>query len=362
MHFGSPAMLSALLVVPLIGGLLIWGAWRRRRAETRFAGSGLALLRSGRVSPFRRGLKATLLLAVAALIATALARPQLGERHTLLPREGSDVIIALDVSRSMSVDDVKPTRLDLAKRDADMLLTHLGGDRAGLVVFGGSAELRFPLTTDFTAARQVIDSVAIKDSGVKPGTDMSAALTVANNAFIADKTRGKVVILISDGEDLSGSDLQTVATLTKNGVIVHTVGVGTTAGGQVFSVDPRTNQATPLIDPATGGPAVSHRDDGNLRQLASAGHGTAYDGNTPDFAFDLSTVIGRLQKTRFESGNATIRIERFQIPLAIALVLLVLESLIPDSSRRRARMAAPSRLSPRDDPAETATLRRLGER
>ena len=125
----------------------------------------------------------------------------------MLPREGGDVVIAVDVSRSMQVGDVQPTRLDIAKRAAKSIVNHLGGDRVGLVAFAGSATLRFPLTTDDEAANQVIDSLTIEESGVKPGTEIAEALASARGAFTPDKTRGKVIVVISDGEDLSGNDL-----------------------------------------------------------------------------------------------------------------------------------------------------------
>jgi len=332
-QFGLPLLLLLLLAVPVLAAVLGWGIWRQRVAAARFAGGGLTLLRSGRASPWRRGFKASLLLFVAALLAVSIARPQRGSQHVLLPREGSDVIIALDVSRSMGVSDVAPSRLDRAKQAANSLIDHLGGDRVGVVVFAGSASLRFPLTTDFQSAQQVINGIAIRDSGVAAGTDLDAALRTARDALTGDKTTGKVIVLISDGEDLSGSELAANQDAAKAGTTIDTIGVGTAAGGPVFAVDAQTKAATPVIDPSTGTQAISHRDDSHLRQLAAAGHGTAYDGNTTDFAFDLSTSIDSLQKTRFETGEATIPTERFQIPLAIALALLVIESLIAESRR-----------------------------
>lgn len=343
-RFGLPALLGALLAVPALAAILVWGLRRRAAAERRFAGSGLVLLRSGSIAPGRRRFKAALVLLVAALLAFALARPQIGQTSVVLPREGSDVVIALDVSNSMAAGDVKPTRLDRAKGAAGALIDHLGGDRVGLVVFAGSANARFPLTTDGTAARQVVEGVAIKDTGLKAGTDIAGAIATARGILTGDKTRGKVIVLISDGEDLSGNDLAAVKDAAGAGLIVHTIGVGTAQGGQVFAVDTRTgrgNQARPVIDPATGQTAVSYRDDGNLRSLAAAGNGTAYDGNTTDFAFDLSGSIDRLAKTRFASGATTTPIERFQIPLALALALLLADTLLAETVARRQARSRP---------------------
>lgn len=330
--FGLPLfLLLALLVLPLLAGASAWGAWQRRRAAARYAGSGLALLRSGRVSAARRRLKTALVLLAAALLVLAVARPQHGRQQVVLPRAGSDVVVAMDVSRSMGVQDVQPSRLDHAKQAATALIDHLAGNRVALVVFAGSAVVDFPLTTDLQAARQVTDSLGILDSGVKGGTDLAAAINTAGRVLKGDQTRGKVIVIISDGEDLAGNDLQAAARAAGDGLIIETVGVGTQNGGQVIAVDPRTKKATPVIDPDTGRTAISHRNDGNLRQLAAAGHGASYDGNSKDFAFDLSGAIDRLQPTRFQSGVATIPFEYFQVPLALALVLLILDTFLVDS-------------------------------
>ena len=330
--FGLAGFLLLLIVVPLLAALLLWGARQRRLAALRFAGNGLTRLTSGPDGSIKRRLKAVLLLTVVALFVLAIARPQLGAQHVVLPREGSDVVLALDVSRSMGVADVKPSRLDAAKQAATALLDHLGGDRVGLVVFAGSADLRFPLTTDFTAARTVVNAVTIKDSGVQAGTGIAEALTTSSNVFTGDQTRGKVIVLISDGEDLSGGDLNAATIAASKGIVINTIGVGTAQGGTVPAITAFAASTQKIIDPATGAPAISHRDDSHLRQLAAAGHGNAYEGNNADFAFDLSTQIDRLEKTRFQSGETDIPIERFQIPLALALALLVLDSLISEAA------------------------------
>jgi Ca-activated chloride channel family protein len=339
--FGSPVLLTMLVAVPLIAAAIAWGSRKRRHAIARFAGSGMSRLRSSPTSPVRRAMKIALLLVGVGLLALATALPQHGRQHLILPRQGSDVVLAVDVSRSMSVQDVQPTRLDHAKQAANALIDHLGGDRVALVVFGGSASPRFPLTTDLQAARQVIDSMAVLDSGVKGGTDLAAAINTASDSLRGDQTRSKVIVVISDGEDLAGSDLQAATRAAAAGLTIETIGVGTQAGGQVFATNPASGRTTPIIDPDTGQTAISHRDDGDLRQLAAAGHGTAYDGNSTDFAFELSGAIDRLEPTRFSSGDATIPYDYFQIPLAVALALLLIETLISEDRRRR-RAAIPA--------------------
>jgi Ca-activated chloride channel homolog len=336
--FGIPAFLIFLLVVPAVIAVFAWGLRRKRLALAQLAGGSFARLVRGETGGSHRRIKLALLAIGIAFLALSAALPQAGSQHIILPQAGSDAVIVMDVSLSMGVSDVSPSRLDKAKQAAGALVDHLAGDRVGMVVFAGSAVVRSPLTTDLQSARQVIDSVSIQDSGVKGGTDLAAGLRAANDMVKSDPTRSKVLVVVTDGEDLAGNDLSAASEIAAGGVLIETVGVGTVAGGQVVAVNPVSGARTPVIDPDTGTPAISHRDDGNLRQLASAGRGTAYDGNTTDFAFDLSNAIDQLAPTRFSSSDAIVPYEIFQIPLAIALGLLLLDTLLLEN-RRRAQQA-----------------------
>ncbi len=350
--FGLPALLALLVALPLLAAVFAWGARQRRVAARRFAGAGLALVRSGDVDA-GQGLHLALLLIGAGLLVFAVARPQHGQQKLVLPRQGSDVVLAIDVSRSMAVQDVSPSRLHQAKQAVTAVINHLQGDRVGLVVFAGSAVLRFPLTTDQQAAQQVINSLAVLDGGVKGGTDIASAITTAESTLGGTQTQGKVIVLISDGEDLAGNDLKAAERAASQGIILDTVGVGTSAGGPVSYTNGINGRTTPVIDPSTGRQAISRRDDANLQQLASAGHGTAYDGNSTAFAFGLSNSVDRLQPTTFSGGLATIPHEYFQVPLALALLILTADLLLlgRGAIRRRTRSAETNR-EPAEAPSE----------
>src|SRR5215203_2377789 len=142
-QFARPWALLLLLTVPVIGALLLWLAGWRRRATARLVGREARTRASG----MARVVKAMLLLSGLALLVIAAARPQIGSRTVLLPREGADVMIALDVSASMLATDIEPNRIERAKSIVGGLFDSLQGDRVGLVVFAGNAILRFPLTT-----------------------------------------------------------------------------------------------------------------------------------------------------------------------------------------------------------------------
>jgi len=330
--FARPWLLLLLVLVPLAGGLLVWlGVWRRG-VSRRLTGSGGTARSNGTA----RVLKGGMLLTGLSLIVIALARPQIGTRSILLPREGTDVVIALDVSASMLATDIAPTRLEHAKQIINGLLSGLQGDRLGLVVFAGNAILRFPLTTDLDAARELVNATAVREGGLRPGTGIGDALKVAAAAFKEDAARSRLIVLISDGEDTIGDPLDAARGPREKGIAVYGVGLGTEEGSQLPVPDPRTGRVQNRTDPQTGQPAVSRANESVMRQIAQAGQGRFFNGNAEDAVGELASEIASLERTKFASQEGTLPVERYQWFLAAGVVLIVLEMLIPER-RRRAR-------------------------
>lgn len=326
---GAPQLLPLLLLAVAVGTLYVWTARRRRRAEERYRGSGLISLRAASVSPVRTLAKAALVVGALAILALAAARPQIGTHRTLFQRQGTDVLVLLDVSLSMSATDVQPSRLERAKADILALFDQLQGDRVGVVTFAGNAQLRSPLTTDRDAAKAVVQSITLKDGGLQAGTSIGAALREATTGFTNDQTRSKRVILYSDGEDLGDDATEAAQFVQSAGIALDTVGVGLPQPTPVLAPNPRTGQLEPRKDPSTGGDLLTTADPAALQQLAAQNHGHFYNGNTDDFAASIADEISRLQKTKFDSGEGDVPVERFQILVAIGLGLLLLEMLIP---------------------------------
>jgi Ca-activated chloride channel family protein len=342
--FAWPAVLGALLVLPLVAGLVFRAEQRRALALARFGDPRLLARTSPSPNPGRRQARHCLRVAAFALSIAALARPQLGERPATLTRTGRDVLVLLDLSRSMNVADVPPTRLAAAKRAAWDVTAASPGDRVGLIVYGGSAFLQLPLTTDHASLKLFLDAASSDDLG-DPATDLSAALDGAAKTFEREGERGyQAVLVVSDGESVQGDLGPPLERLKKQTIPVFAVGVGTVEGGPVPGDTAATGE--PYHRDNIGRIVVSQLQEGELLRVA-AETGGAYerwkpDAGVPTIAAQLATLATRPLTGRV----ATKRADRFQWPLGLAAVMLLIESMVAVSRRERPR----TRENGRDEP------------
>ncbi len=318
-------LLLPVSVVLLI--LLFWIDRRGRRASIRRFASGRLvsdLLES--YSPTRKRLKNALLVVSAALLFLSLARPQWGHTWTESRSRGIDLVFALDSSRSMLANDIKPNRLIRAKLAIEDLVNRLEGDRIGLVAFSGSAFLQCPLTLDYDAFFQSLDAI---DTNVisAGGTDLAAALQESEAAFSSDNNF-KILVLITDGEDLEGSGVAQARKAAENGVTVYTVGVGTPEGAPI-PVRTRTG-ATQYVRDENGRVVQSKLDPDTLQTIAEETGGFYVNLGPTGYGLEqvLEAGIGSIPEEEISSELQRTAIERFQWPLALALLLLILEPLI----------------------------------
>jgi Ca-activated chloride channel family protein len=333
--FAWPAVLGALLVLPLVAWQAFRAEQRRALALERFGDPRLLARSSLLPHPGRRRARHGLRIAAFALAIVALARPQLGERPATLTRTGRDVLVLLDLSRSMNVADVPPTRLAAAKRAAWEVTAASPGDRVGLIVYGGSAFLQLPLTTDHASLRLFLDAASSDDLG-DPATNLSAALDGAAKTFDREGERGyQAVLVVSDGESVQGDLGPPLERLKKQMIPVFAVGVGTVEGGPVPGDTVATGE--PYHRDNIGRLVVSRLQEGELLRVAEQ-TGGAYQRWTPDAG--VPTVAAELATlaTRPLTGRvATKRADRFQWPLGLAAVLLLIEPMVALTRRERAR-------------------------
>jgi len=325
-HFAEPQWLWLALLGPL--ALLVlqrYSGWARRRQLAQIAAPEFVpdLIRS--YSPFRQSIKSILLVLAIAGMGLALARPQWGEQAETSHLFGQDVVFILDCSRSMLATDVTPNRLERAKLAVLDFVERQNHGRVGLVAFAGQAFLQCPLTFDYGAFQ---DSLAIVDDRTIPilGTDVGKGLDEAFRAM--DKSeRQKPMVLLTDGEDLEKGGVHTAESLAKQGVIVFTVGVGSPAGSELHFIN---DQGKPeLVYDRKGEVVHSHLDEATLRAIAVATKGAYYPlGPVGEGLAKIRLDLESLSATAGGGSSRKLGVDRFHLPLAGALVLLVVESLI----------------------------------
>jgi len=333
MTFVAPAfLLVAVVVLPFAVALLVHRDGRRRAALERFGEARLLEVASALPEPSRRFLRPALLLGALGLGLVALARPQLGVRSSLSSGSGHDVLFLLDLSRSMNAIDAAPSRLDAAKRAARLIAAAGPDDRLGLAVFGGSAFLTLPLTLDHSAFQAFLDGAATIDLP-DAGTDLGGALSAAVETLERDGAAGaQAVVLLSDGEDLAGGMDSVLPRLSRAGVPVFAVGVGTAPGGHI-TVRQSGQEAGPYRD-AHGVVVTTRLDERTLRDVSQASGGAYVEWTGDDAARQIAADLATLTSRHLASRVTAPLPERFQWPLALAILALALEAVVPDRRPR----------------------------
>lgn len=332
MHFAQPLWLLAGLFFCL---LLVFAFrflnQRRRTALEKFAGKKLLNRLTVNYSARKRTVKNSLFVLAVFCCFLALARPQYGTRWIEIKRKGIDILFALDTSKSMLAKDIKPNRLTKAKYGILDFVHQLDGDRVGLMPFSGSAFLMCPLTLDYNAFEHSLNAVTtdiIPKGGTNIGEVIKAAIsTLSNNANY------KILILVTDGENLQGNALASCEEAAQKGLIIYTVGVGT-PGGELIP-----NPKGGYIKGPDGKFVTSKLDENTLRRIAEK-TGGIYTPLGPS-GEGLQTIyrkkLAMVPKEELAERRQKVPVERFQFPLAAALLFLVCEFLISERKTEKNR-------------------------
>jgi Ca-activated chloride channel family protein len=276
-------------------------------------------------SPARFRWKFIMVLIAVVLGAIGLANLQRADQVAQVNRQGVDVMIALDVSKSMLAEDIQPNRLQRAKLLVNKLIDELDKDRIGLVVFAGRAYLQMPLTSDHSAAKMYVNA-ASPASVPTQGTVIGEALQICNNAFDKGQKKFKAVILISDGEDHDEKAVEIAKTMAEDGVLLHTIGIGTSSGAQI--IDPDTKEVKKNAD---GTPVITRVNEKELMDLAVTGNGSFQLLADADEAVSqvLKEIDGMEKKTIKDNSLLNYR-SFFPWFLGAAILILILELLYPE--------------------------------
>ncbi len=349
MQFEHPHLLwFALVLVPALIAFFWWTARVKQKLIGQFIAARLIDALTVGVSVGRQKTRVVLLIAAVVLAVLALARPQMGFSWEEARSRGLDIVVAIDTSRSMLATDVAPNRLRRAQLAALDLKRLARADRLGLVAFAGGAFLQCPLTLDDEVFRQSVDAL---DVNIIPqgGTALSEAIAAAKGAFKKDNDNHKVLVLFTDGEDHDGDALDAAKTAGKEGLRIFTVGVGTSGGELLRTVD--VSGRSEFIKDADGNAVKSRLNEKLLQDMGQETGGffmLLSGANTMNVLYERG--LAPLPKGDLASQQIKRPHERFQWLLGIAIALLLAEVLLPERGK------ASSRSKPQAAGAVTASL------
>lgn len=344
MTWHNSQALYLMVLLPLLSAAAFWG-WRlRQRALLRFGtGAGPSLIR-GRAAGMRATKAVLLLMGLCAGI-VALARPQYGSRTRMLRKRGVDAVVALDMSNSMLAQDVKPNRIDRAKAELTRFISELGGDRIGLVAFAGET-MEFPMTVDYAAAGLFLRDMGPQDMPVG-GTAIGRALTTAKRMLeraaiktdapedsAAETARERVVILLTDGEDHEGDPVAAARQLADIGARIYVVGIGSRAG-EMIPTYADDGTWTGYMRGPDGNPVLTQmtkENEATLQRIAQISGGKYFAAGRGSVGVDqIRREMATMKQTELRARRITVHEERYALPLLLAFLLVLLETLLPDA-------------------------------
>jgi Ca-activated chloride channel family protein len=329
-----PNALGWALLAPFLFALALWG-WRRRTKERDLLiASHLQARVLGGYSKNRALARVLLASAATILIAIALVGPVSGFTLREVQRKGLDLVICIDTSRSMLVQDLKPDRLTRARREIVGLLEKLQGDRAALLAFSGDVRDVAPLTHDRKTLEIFVDTLS-PDDNVRGGTDIGAVLERALGLFDGRTGAHEAIVLLTDGEDLEGKGLAAAKTAKERNIRIYVVGMATELGGKI------PDGARGFVRDETGAEVVSKLGQDSLDAIANETGGTyiAADSSPTPLEELFEKRIAKLEGRQLFAGKERIPHDVYQWPLALAALCMILEAGLRERRGRDTRVA-----------------------
>lgn len=327
-RFAHPEYLNALYLLPVLI-IIFWLLYKNKnRLLEKFADKELHSVIVSSFSNVKNYFKFGVIIVALVSLILAAANPQVGTKLQEVKQTGIDVFILLDVSRSMTAEDIKPNRLEKAKYQISNLIRKLQGDRIGLIIFAGKAYIQFPLTTDYSAAGLFLSAVDV-NSVPYPGTAINSAINLAVESFDSSAT-SKVIIAITDGEDHAGDVMDAVNEAVTKDIRIYTIGLGSTGGVPIPMYNSRGDMIGFKKD-NEGNTVLTKLDEAGLKQIAAAGSGKYFRGNNyEDYLDKIYNDLSELKKSEFGVKKVTDYEDRFYYFLVPAIFLLIIELFISE--------------------------------
>ena len=328
-HFQHIEYLILLAVIPLLTGLFVYALYKKKKTAKKIGDKGLVEILTSNYSSRAYLQKFLLIVLAVGILIMALANLRSAGSSEKISRNGIDVMIALDVSKSMLAQDIKPTRLDRAKQVLSRLVDKLSNDRVGIVVFAGKAYLQMPMTGDHAAAKMYL-AAATTETVPTQGTVIGDALKSCYTSFNSKEKKYKAIVLISDGEDHDEGAVKIAAQMAQEGVVIYTVGIGSPQGSTI--IDETTNQ---VKTDNKGNTVISKLNEDELRAIAQNGNGKYMLFQNTDAVVDnITSELANMDQRNVTDDSLINYRSFFQYFLLAAFLFLIIEMFISENKRK----------------------------
>lgn len=327
MSFAYPHLLYLLLLVPAFFGLFYWARINRRKRLRRYGNPEVLNNLMPDVSPYTPWIKIGLECLAMIFLIIAIARPRYGEKESQETTNGIEVMIALDVSRSMNAsstdDPAGISRLNRAKFLLGKMVDALDNDRVGLIVFAGESYTQLPITTDFVSAKMYINDIST-DMVSAQGTAIGNAIGKAMNSFSPDEDINRAIIVITDGENHEGDAVDMALQAHAAGIQVDVIGVGSIKGAPI----PVNASRGEYLKDYNGQPVTTALNEDMAREIAKAGGGIYISGGSSKAVTELTDQLDQLQKSELKNVRYKQSAEQFPLFVFIAFILLLIDIFV----------------------------------
>lgn len=329
MRFYNPEFFYLFFIIPLFIGLHLFALHERKRKILSIGDASLVKEMSSSCNYKLRNLSFVIFLMGIFFTILALVRPQYGKKVEKVKTKGLDIMLVVDCSNSMLAEDIKPSRLEYTKSEIASFIDNLRGDRVGITAFKGDAQVVCPLTLDYSAVKLFLDILS-PNVITTPGTNIEIAIKKAKDALMIkeEEAKYKVMVLITDGENLEGTPLSAVEEVREAGIKIFTVGIGTPMGEPIPIKDENGN-VTEYMKDESGNVVMSKLDEETLQRIALITGG----GYSRLSIKKVQTALYEMEKKEFEEKYETAYEDRFQYPLALAIMCFLAMYFIPERKK-----------------------------
>ncbi|MCG8235975.1 VWA domain-containing protein [Tenacibaculum finnmarkense genomovar ulcerans] len=319
----EPIYFWLFAIIPILIVVFLFVLWWKKRTQKKFTNAKMLAKIAPNSSTFKSVLKLIFFLIGISFLIISLVNPKMRTKLKTVKREGVDVVFALDVSKSMLAEDIAPNRLEKAKQIISKTIDKLGSDRVGIIIYAGNAYPLLPITTDHAAAKMFLQN-ANPDMVSSQGTAINEALNLAKTYYNNDEQTNRFLIIISDGEDHQDQTKELAQNISKEGVKVYSIGVGTEKGAPIPIK--RNGALVGYKKDHQGQTVITKRKSDVLQDIAEASQGKYIDGNkTSNPVNAIEKIITNAQKSEFETKQFSDYKDQFQWFLGIGLLFLIID-------------------------------------